>query len=162
MPRRSASGGGSEQRARAGSLGAPGGSRFGGRADFRERLLGSAVLGSDDLAIAELFFDELADEVVVEGFGQILGRLGMRDLHAFVKVVSRGKVALRELVQARVLEMPNRSCLTDQGAFETNDARLLADDLRVLADLALGCRAFFFAHIGWERELRDFATHVGR
>ena len=66
MPWSSGCGGGSEQRARAGSLGAPAGSRFGGRADFRERLLGSGVLGSDDLPVTELVFDELADEIVLE------------------------------------------------------------------------------------------------
>jgi hypothetical protein len=69
MPRRSASGGGSEHRVRACSSCAPGGGRLGGRADLRERLLGSGVLGSDDLAVTELVFDELADEIVVEGVG---------------------------------------------------------------------------------------------
>ena len=129
---------------------------------MRERLLGSGVLGSDDLAVSELFFDELADEVVVEGFGQILGRLGIRDLHALVEIVSCGEVALWELVQPRVLEVPDRPCLADQCAFETDDAWLFADDLAVLADLALGGRALFFCDIGRKWELRDFATHVAR
>jgi len=52
--------------------------------------------------------------------------------------------------------------LTDRSTGETDDARFLADDLRVLADLALGCCAFLFGHIGREWELRDFATHVAR
>jgi hypothetical protein len=58
--------------------------------------------------------------------------------------------------------MPDRSCLTDRSTRETNDAWLLADDLRVLADLALGRGAFFRRDIGGKRELRDFATHVPR
>src|SRR5256886_13816656 len=66
IPRRSAAGGGSKQRARAGSSGAPGGCRFGGRADLRERLLGSGGLGPRDLAIAQLVLFALADELVLQ------------------------------------------------------------------------------------------------
>jgi len=40
--------------------------------------------------------------------------------------------------------------------------RFLAKDLRVLADLALRRGAFLIGRIGWEWELRDFATHVAR
>src|SRR5205807_4415800 len=162
MPRSRAWGGGSEQRARAGSFGAPGGCRFGGRADFRERLLGSGVLGSDDLAVAELVLYEFADEIVVESLGKILWRLGVSDLDALVQIVARSQVALRQLVQPRVLEMPHGSRLTDRSASETDDAGFFADDRRVLADLPLGRRAFFRGDIGRQWELRDFATHVAR
>src|SRR6266550_4666723 len=92
-PRRSAWGGGSEQRARAGSSGAPAGCRLGGRADLRERLLGSGVLGSDDLAITELVLDELTDERVLEGFGEVVRRLGVGDLDALVQIVARSEAA---------------------------------------------------------------------
>src|SRR2546423_13243081 len=162
MPRRSASGGGSEQRARTGSIGAPAGCRFSGRADLRERQLGSGVLGSDDLAVAELVLDELANEIILEGFGKIFGRVGVRDLDALVQIVARGEVALPQGVQARVLEMPDRSRLTDRSTGETDGARLLANDLRVLADLAPSGGAFFFGDIGRQRELGDFTTHVAR
>src|SRR5712691_9135727 len=152
MPRSRAWGGGSEQRARAGSFGAPGGCRFGGRADLRERLLGSGVLGSDDLAEAELVFDELPDELVVEGFRKLLGSLGIRDLDALVQIVSRGEVALRQLVQPRVLKVPDGARLTNELADEADDTRLHVHDPGVLADLALGCRAFFLGHIGRQGE----------
>jgi len=65
-----------------------------GRADLRERLLGSGVLGSDDLSVTQLVFDELAHEVVVEGFREILRRLGVRDLDALVQIVASRKLAL--------------------------------------------------------------------
>jgi hypothetical protein len=129
---------------------------------LRARLLGSGVLGSDDLSVTELVFDELADEIVLEGFRKVLWRLDVRDLDAFVEIVRRSKVALGQLVQPRVLKMPDWSRLPDRSTGETDDARLLAEDLRVLADLALGCRAFFRGDIGRQRELRDLATHVGR
>src|SRR5712691_9554959 len=114
MPRSRAWGGGSEQRARAGSFGAPGGCRFGGRADFRERLLGSGVLGSDDLAVAELILDELANEIVLECLRKVLRPLGVRDLNSLVQIVRGYQVTLWELVQPRVLEMPDWPCLTDR------------------------------------------------
>ena len=129
---------------------------------MRERLLGSGVLGSDDLAVSELVFDELLDEIVFEGLRKIFWFLGIGDLHAFMQVVARGEISLRELVQAGVLEVPDRPCLTDQLAFETDDARFFTDDLAVPADLALGRGALIWCDIGWERELRDFATHVAR
>jgi hypothetical protein len=129
---------------------------------LRARLLGSGVLGSDDLAIAELVFDELADEVVIERLGKFLGGLGKRDLHPLMQVVPSGEEAVRKLVETRVLEVPNGACLTDQFAVETVDARFFADDLRVLDNLALGCCAFFVGHVGWQGELRDFTTHVAR
>jgi len=94
IPRRSASGGGSEQRARAGSSGAPGGCRLEGRADFRDRLLGSGVLGSDDLSVTQLVFDKLAYEIVREGFGKILWCLDEGDLDPLVQIVASRKVAL--------------------------------------------------------------------
>src|SRR2546421_3264537 len=105
MPRSRAWGGGSEQRARAGSFGAPGSCRFGGRADFRERLLGSGVLGSDDLAVAELVLYEFADEVVVERLWQVLRGVDVRDLDPLVQIVSRGEVPLRERIQTRELKI---------------------------------------------------------
>jgi hypothetical protein len=129
---------------------------------LRERLLGSGVLGSDDLAVTELVLDELADEIVLEGFRKLFGRLGVGDLDPLVKIMRRDHVALRQLVQPRVLEMPDRSRLPDRSAGETDKAWFLADDLRVLADLALCCRAFFLGDIGRQRELRDIATHVAR
>src|SRR5213592_4185478 len=134
MPRRSACGAGSEQRARAGSAGAPAGCRLGGRADFRERLLGSGVLGSDDLAVAELVFDEFADEIVLKSLGKILRCFGVRDFDALVQVVPRGEVALRERIQAGELEMPHRARLTDRSTGKTDDAWFLAQDLRVFTD----------------------------
>src|SRR5437867_5632990 len=161
-PRRSACGAGSEQRARAGSAGAPAGCRLGGRADFRERLLGSGVLGSDDLAVAQLVLDEFADEIVLKGLGEVLWRLGIRDLDALVQIVSRGEVALRKRIQAGELKMPDGSRLTDRSTGKTDDARFLGQDLRVTTDLAFGCRAFFFGHVGRKGELRDFTTHVAR
>lgn len=129
---------------------------------MRERLLGSGVLGSDDLAVAELVFHELANEIVLKGPGKVFRRFGVRDLDALVKIVPSGEVPLRELVQPRVLEMPDGPCLTDQPAGETDDARLFADDLGVLTDLALGCRALFLGRVGRQRELGDIATHVAR
>jgi hypothetical protein len=66
MPWISSGGAGSPQRARAGSSIGPPGTRFGGRADLRSRLLGAGVLGADDLPEAQLVFEELADERVLE------------------------------------------------------------------------------------------------
>src|SRR3989475_9891162 len=148
MPRSRAAGGGSAQRARASSFGAPGGCRFGGRADFRERLLGSGVLGSDDLAVAELVLDEFADEIVVKSLGKLLRRLGVCDLDALMQIVARGQVTLRERVEPRVLEMPDGSRLTDRSTGETDGAGFFADDVRVFADLPLGRRAFFRGDVG--------------
>src|SRR5438094_8193029 len=108
MPRRSASGGGSEQWARAGSIGAPAGCRFGGRADLRERLLGSGVLGSDDLAIAQLVLDELANQIVLERLGKIIRPLGVDDLDPLVQVMRGDQVTLREPVEPRGFELPHQ------------------------------------------------------
>ena len=129
---------------------------------MRDRLLGSGVLGSDDLAVSQLVFDELLHELVVEGFRKVFRFVGVGDLHALMEVVARGEISLGELVQTRVLEMPNRPCLAYQLAFESDDTRFLADDLAVLADLAFGRGALFFCDIGRKRELRDFTTHVAR
>jgi len=68
MPWTSSGGAGSSQRARAGSSIGPPGTRLGGRADLRSRLLGAGVLGADDLPEAQLVFEELADERVLERF----------------------------------------------------------------------------------------------
>ena len=129
---------------------------------MRERLLGSGVLGSDDLAVAELVLDEFADEIVLKSLGKILRCFGVRDFDALVQVVPRGEVALRERIQAGELEMPHRARLTDRSTGKTDDARFLAQDLRVFTDLAFGCRAFFFGDVGRQRELRDFTSHVAR
>ena len=133
-----------------------------GRADLRERLLGWGVLGSDDLSVTQLVFDKLADQVVREGFGEILRRVGEGDFDPLVQIVAGGKVPLGQRIEPRVLEMPHGARLTDRSAGETDDARFFADDLRVLANLALGCCAFFLGYIGWEWELGDFTTHVAR
>ena len=129
---------------------------------MRDRLLGSGVLGPDDLAVAQLVFDELAHEIVLERLRKVLRRLGVCDLDALMKVMSRRQVTLWKLIEPRVLEMPDRTGLADRSAGETDDARFLAEDLRVLADLALGSGSFFLGDIGRQRELRDFATHVAR
>src|SRR5438477_8168506 len=162
IPRRSSDGGASVQRVRAGSSGAPGGCRFGGRADLRERLLGSGVLGPDDLAVAELVLDELADEVVLERFGKIFRPLGVGDLDSLVEIVGGDQVTLRELVQPRVLKVPDGPRLTDRSTGKTDDARFLPDDLRVLADLALRGGALVLGDVGGQGELGDFASHVAR
>ena len=129
---------------------------------MRERLLGSGVLGSDDLAEAELILDELADEIVVERFGKFLRPLGVGDLDPFVQIVRGNQITLGELVKPRVLKVPDRPCLTNRSTGKTDDARFLAEDLRVLPDLSLRGGSFFFGHVGRQRELRDFATHVAR
>ena len=129
---------------------------------MRERRLGSGVLGSDDLAVTELFLDELANEIVLEDFRKVVRRLGVGDLDALMQVVSRREVTLGKLIEPRVLKMPDGSGLPDRSTGETDDARLLPEDLRVLADLSLGGSALFLGHVGWQRELRDFATHVAR
>src|SRR5688572_6506193 len=98
MPAASSGGGGSAQRARAGSSGAPPGGRFGGRADLRARLLGSGVLGSDDVAETELVLDELADNVVLERVGEPVRRVGVRDLDSLVEIVRRDEVPLIQCV----------------------------------------------------------------
>src|SRR5439155_15113756 len=162
LRRRSAASEGSEQRAHAGSSAPPRVDLFGRRADLRERLLGSGVLGSDDLAVAELVLDELAHEIVLERLGKILGPLGVGDLDPLVEIVGGDQVALRELVQPRVLKVPDRPRLTDRSTGKTDDAWLLAEDLRVLADLALRRGAFVVGDVGRQRELGDFATHVAR
>ena len=129
---------------------------------MRERLLGSGVLRSDDLPVSKLVFDELLDEVVVEGLRKVLGFFRIGDLHAFMQIVASSEIPLREPVQPGVLEVPDGPCLTDQLAFEPDNARFLADDLAVLADFTLGRGALIFCDIGRERELRDFTTHVAR
>ena len=129
---------------------------------MRERLLGSGVLGPDDLAVTELVFDELANEIVVECLRKVLRCLGIRDLDALMEIVSRRQITLRQLIEPRVLKMPHRPGLPDRSAGETDDARFLAEDLRVLPDLSLRGGSFFFGHVGRQRELRDFATHVAR
>jgi hypothetical protein len=129
---------------------------------LRERLVGSGVLGSDDLAVTELVLNELADEIVLERFGKIFGRVRIGDFDPLVKIVRRDHVALRQLVEPRVLKVPDRSRLPDRAAGETDDAWFLTDDLCVLADLTFCCRAFFLGDIGRQREFRDFATHVMR
>ena len=129
---------------------------------MRARLLGSGVLGSDDLAVAELVFHELANKVVVERLREVLRLVGVCDLDALVEIVRRDEVALGEGVKPRVLEMPDGSRLTDRSTDETDDAWFLAEDLRVPADLALRRGAFLRSDIGGKRELRDFAAHVPR
>ena len=99
----------------------PPGTRFGGRADLRSRLLGAGVLGADDLPEAQLILEELADERVLERFRQTVRLVRVRDLDAFMKVVRRGKIALGQLVHTRVLEVPDRPGLADDFAFETNE-----------------------------------------
>src|SRR5256712_5163776 len=162
MPFRSSGGGASAQRARTGSFGLSGRCRFGGRAALRARLVGSGVLGPDDLAEAELVLEELAHSVVVERARQVLGPLGVRDLDPLVQVMGRDEVTLVERVKARVLEVPDRTGLADRSALETNQPRLLGDDLRVRADLALRRCALLFRDICRKREFRGLARHGPR
>ena len=129
---------------------------------MRERLLGSGVLGPDDLAVTELVFDELANEIVIECLRKLLRRFGVGDLDALMQVMSRREVTLRQLIEPRVLKVPHGPGLPDRSTGKTDDARFLAEDLRVFADLSLGSGSFFFGHVGRQRELRDFATHVAR
>ena len=129
---------------------------------MRDRLLGSGVLGPNDLAIAQLVFDELANEIVVECLRKVLRRLGVDHLDALMQVMSRREVTLWKLIKPRVLKVPHGPGLADRSAGETDDARFLAEDLRVLADLSLRSGALFLGHVCRQRELRDFATHVGR
>src|SRR6266540_236843 len=69
MPRISSGGAGSSHLARVGSSIAPPGTPLGGRADLRSRLLGAGVFGANDLAEAELIFEELTHERVLERLG---------------------------------------------------------------------------------------------
>ena len=129
---------------------------------MRDRLLGWGVLGPDDLAVTELVFDELTNEIVLECLRKLLRRLGVGDLDAFMQVMSGREVTLGKLIEPRVLKMPNGSRLPDRSTGKTDDAWFLAQDLCVFADLAFGCRAFFFGDVGRQLELRDFTTHVAR
>src|SRR5438445_9035752 len=105
MPARSLGGGGWSQRARAGSSMAPPGTPLGGRAALRSRLVGG-VRGPEEVAVAEVVLDELADDGVLELLGELLERLGEGDLDALVEVARRDEVALGDLVDARVLVVP--------------------------------------------------------
>src|SRR5258705_2528937 len=147
MPWISSGGAASSQRARGGSSIGPPGTRFGGRADLRSRLLGAGVLGADDLPEAQFVFEELADERVLECFRQTVRLVRVRDLDAFMKVVRRGKVALGQFVHARVLEVPDGTGLPDELAVEADDPGGLAHDLRVFGDLALRGGALFVGHV---------------
>ena len=129
---------------------------------MRDRLLGSGVLGPDDLAVTELVFDELANEIVLEDFRKVVRRLAVGDLDALMQVMSRCEITLWKLIKPRVLKVPHGPCLPDRSTGETDHARLLAEDLRVLADLPLGGGALLLGYIGRQWELRDFATHVAR
>src|SRR5687768_18227936 len=117
MPRISSGGAGSSHRARTGSSISPPGTRLGGRADLRSRLLGLGVLRADDPTEAELVLEELAHEWILERLGQAFRSVRKGDLDAFVKVVRRRDVSLGQLVHAGVLEVPNRARLPDELAF---------------------------------------------
>src|SRR5438094_5140589 len=80
MPLRSSGGGGSSQRARTGSSMAPPGTPLGGRAAFRSRLVGG-VRGPEEVAVAEVVLDELADDGVVETTRELLKALGQCRLY---------------------------------------------------------------------------------
>src|SRR2546426_946444 len=112
-------------------------------------------LGADDLAEPELVLEEFADGLVPEGSGQLLRRVGVDDLDALVEVVRRDEVAVLQRVHPRVLQMPDGTGLADRSPLETDDPRLLADDLRVSTDLPLRRGALLFAHVGGKRELGD-------
>src|SRR5438094_937839 len=99
MPRISSGGAASSHLARVGSSIAPPGTRFGRRAALRSRLLGAGVLRPDDLAEAELIFEELAHQWVVERFREPVCLVGVRDLDALMKVVAGGQMALGRFVQ---------------------------------------------------------------
>jgi hypothetical protein len=74
-----------------------------------------------------------------------------------MKVVRRGEIALGQLVHTRVLEVPDRTGLADELAVKADDARRLAHDLGVPADLAFRGGALFIGHVSGKWELGDFA-----
>src|SRR5260221_5947872 len=72
IPRRSPSGAGSSQRARTSSSIAPPGTRLGGRAALRARLVGSGGFGVEQLPEAQLVDHEFADAFVLESVSDAL------------------------------------------------------------------------------------------
>lgn len=95
MPRSSSGGGGSSHRARGSSSMAPPGTRLGGRAALRSRLVGSGGFGVEQLPEAELVDDEFADAFVLEGVGDVREIVGVAHLDALADVVTGGEEALR-------------------------------------------------------------------
>ena len=79
----------------------------------------------------------------------------MDDLDALVEVVRRDEVAVLQRVHPCVLQMPDGTGLADRSPLETDDPRLVADDLRVSTDLPLRRGALLFARVGGKRELGD-------
>src|SRR5438552_8596587 len=152
MPRMSSAGGGASHRARGSSSIAPPGTRLGGRRSLRSRLVGFGWFGVEQLPEAELVDDEFADALVLESVGDMDEVIGVAHLDALTDVVARGEEYLRQRVDARVLEVPVRTGLAEELALEPDRARLFADDLRVLGDLAFRLRTFFVARVGGQRE----------
>src|SRR5436190_606145 len=79
----------SSQRARASSSIAPPGTRFGGRAALRSRLLRSGGFGVEQLPESQLVDDELANALVREAVGHVLEVIGVAHLDALADVVAR-------------------------------------------------------------------------
>ena len=79
-----------------------------------------------------------------------------------MQIVGGDEVTVRHGVQPGVLEVPYRSGLANESALETDHARLLTHDPRVLAELAFRGRSLVIGNVGRERELRDFARHDAR
>src|SRR5256714_15111759 len=154
MPRRSAAGAGSAHRARTSSSTAPPGTRFGGRAALRSRLVGSGGFGVEQLPEAELVLDELADAFVLETVRDVRELVGVAHLDALADVMSRREEAFGQRVDAGVLEVPVRSGLPEQPAVEPDEVRLLGDDLRVLADLTFRLRPLGVRRVRGQREFR--------
>src|SRR3979409_1391449 len=155
MPRSSASGAGSAQRARTSSSTAPPGTRFGGRAALRSRLVGSGCFGGEHLPEAELVNDEFAHTLVLEAVRDVREVVGVARLDALADVVTDREEALGQRVDARVLEVPVRPGLAKELSLKADDLRLFADDLGVLADLALGLSAFLVGRVRGQREFGD-------
>src|SRR5438093_7737028 len=161
MPFWSSGGGGSSQRARTGSSMAPPGTPLGGRAALRSRLVGG-VRGPEELAAAEVVLDELADDGVVELLGELLKRLGKGDLDALVEVARRDEVALRDLVDARVLVVPDGPGLAECLADEADGLVGVGAKLGVFADLTLCGVALVVRCVVREGELCCFAHRRSR
>src|SRR5438552_686128 len=155
IPRRSASGGGWSQRARGSSSIAPPGTRLAGRAALRSRLVRSGGFGVEQLPEAELVGDEFADALILEAVSDVREVVGVAHLDAFADVVAGREEALGQSVDPRVLEVPVRAGLAEELRLELQDARLLADDLGVLADLAFRLSALRVRRIRGQREIGD-------
>ncbi len=83
----------------------------------------------------------------------MLGVGGERHLHALVEVATRDEKTVRDAIDPRVLEVPDRAGLADRLADEPHAALGLAEDLGVSGDLALRGSALFVGRVVRQREL---------